>query len=1054
MMEKKGYFFTKRTVMAGAIAIVTLLAGYLSLSSLAIEQYPDIAPPTIYVETSYTGADAASVMSSVIMPLEESINGVEDMMYMTSTATSTGEVSIQVFFEQGTDPDMATVNVQNRVSKALGLLPAEVTQVGVQVYKSQTSILQIGALVSEDGQFDMEFLANYFDINILPRIQRVNGVGKVQSFGNKYALRIWMKPDVMAQYGLVPSDIFNAIGTQNLVAPAGALGENSGNTYQYTMEYRGRLKKDQEFDDIVLKARTDGAILRLSDVADVELGTESYTFSSNLDGKPGVAFMVNQAAGANATKVNKEIKELYADLEKNMPPGLKFNIIQCSDDFLNAAMHNVTETLVIAILLVVLVVYLFLQSFRATIIPTISIIVSLVGTFAIVKLAGFSLNILTLFALVLAIGTVVDDAIVVVEAVMAKFEGGEKNPVKATDSAMHDVFSAVLSCTFVFMAVFIPVTFMPGTSGTFFTQFGVTLAAAVGLSGLNATTLCPALCAIMLRPSNVEGGKKNINYYTKKAFDAAYGGLFSKYKKSVGRFIKKPKLTWLLLACAAVLMVVCMRAIPSDLVPQEDQGVVFVNVTTPPGYTLQQTTKVLDQVVEKIEKYDEVEHVARISGYGMLSGADASAGTIFARLKNWDDRKGIEHSIDMVMYKIYLDCQSVKEATIVPFQMPQIPGYGTGNSIELQVQDHEGRSMEEFAENVKKLCAELKTHPEIGSVFNSYNNNYPKYKVDVNAAICEQSGISTKEVLDVLGAYCGGAYISNYNNFNKVYRVMAQASPEYRLNPQSLQNIFVRTGTGQMSPISQFVTLTPSVGSSVEKRFNLYPAITLNVDAASGYSTSQAMDAIKASFTKVMPTTCGYEYGGLSRESAKTANSNDTLFIYIICILCIYLIMACLYDSWFVPFAVLLSIPFGLMGAFAVTAPLASMGFTNNIYLQTGVIMLIGLLAKTAILITEFASEKRRQGMSIHDAAYNACKDRLRPILMTVACMVIGMVPLVLGGGAGAVGNRSLALGVIGGMTVGTIALIFVVPVFFMFFQKIQEKVFGVRIENSKPNEE
>ncbi len=1050
MMKNKGYFFTKKQVMAGSIAIVTLLAGYLSLTSLPVEQYPDIAPPTVIVETSYTGADAGSVMNSVIIPLEESINGVENMMYMTSSASSTGDVAINIYFKQGTNPDMATVNVQNRVSKALGMLPAEVTRVGVQVYKSQNSILQVTGLVSEDDKFDINFIANYLDINVLPRIQRVSGVGKVQSFGNKYALRIWMKPDMMAQYNLVPNDVFAAIGSQNLVAPAGSFGESSGNTYQYTMEYRGRLKKEQEFRDIVIKANTDGSILRLSDVAEVELGAVNYTFMSDINRHPGVPFMINQTSGANATKVNAEIKDLYSKLESEMPPGLKFHIIMCSDDFLDAAMHNVIETLIIAIILVVLVVYIFLQSFKATVIPTISIIVSLIGTFAIVKLAGFSLNILTLFALVLAIGTVVDDAIVVVEAVMAKFEGGEKDPVKATDSAMHDVFSAVLSCTFVFMAVFIPVTFMPGTSGTFFTQFGVTLAAAVGLSGLNATTLCPALCAMMLKPTNEDGTKKNINYYTKKAFDAAYGSLLGKYKKSVQRFMKKPKWTWMLLVIAAVLMVFTMRSIPTDLVPQEDQGVVFINVSTSPGYTLKQTGEILDKVVAKIEKYDEVEHVARITGYGMLSGTDASAGTIFARLKNWEERKGIEHSIDMVMYKIYTDCQSIKEATVVPFQMPQIPGYGTGNSIELQIQDREGGNMEKFADHVKAFRAELLQRPEIGSVFNSYNNTYPKYKVDIDAAICEQSGVSTKDVLDVLGAYCGGVYISNYNNFNKVYYVMAEAQPEYRLNPQSLSNIFVRTSTGKMSPISQFISLKSTVGSSVEKRFNLYPSITLNVDAASGYSSGQAMAAISEVFKKTMPTTCGYEYGGLSREAEKTANSNDTIFIYIICILCIYLIMACLYDSWFVPFAVLLSIPFGLLGAFAVTAPLSSFGFTNNIYLQTGVIMLIGLLAKTAILITEFASEKRRQGMGIYDAAFNACKERLRPILMTVACMVIGMIPLVVSGGAGAVGNRSLALGVIGGMTVGTIALIFVVPVFFIFFQKIQEKVVGVRINEQK----
>ncbi|MBQ0141541.1 MAG: efflux RND transporter permease subunit [Prevotellaceae bacterium] len=1040
---EKAYFFTARKVMAIAIAIVTMMVGYISLTTLPVEQYPDIAPPTIYVETSYTGADAASVVSSVIMPLEESINGVEHMMYMTSQASSTGDVCIQIFFEQGTDADMATVNVQNRVSKALGLLPAEVTKVGVQVYKSQNSILQIAALKSSDGRFDEDFIANYLDIYVLPRIQRVNGVGKVQSFGNKYALRIWMKPDVLAQYQLEPDDIFAAIGSQNIVAPAGALGEHSSNTYQYTLEYKGRLKSIEEFENIVIRATNDGSLLRLSDVADIELGALNYTFTSSVDKMPGVSFMVNQAAGANATKVNEAINQLYKDMENQLPPGLEFCTIQCSNDFLEAAMDNVIETLVIAIILVVLVVYLFLQSLRATVIPTISIIVSMIGTFAIVKMAGFSLNILTLFALVLAIGTVVDDAIVVVEAVMAKFESGVKHPVQATNQAMHDVFMAVMSCTFVFMAVFIPVTFMPGTSGTFFTQFGITLAAAVGLSGVNALTLCPALCAVMLRPESDNESKKNINYYVKRAYNAAYGSIFNKYSKSVQKFLGRPHWAWISLVAALCLMFWMMSATPSDLVPQEDQGFVLVNITTPPGYTLSQTDEVLKKVEAQIEKYEEVEHISRIAGYGMLSGVDASAGTIFARLKNWKERDGIEHSIDMIMYKIYLDCKSITEAQVVPFQMPQIPGYGTGNSIELNVQNAGGGSMDDFAENVKKLVVALQQRPEIGSVFNSYNNTYPKFKVNIDASLCARSGISIEKVLNVLGSYCGGAYVSNYNQYDKIYRVMASVSPEYRLDPSALDNMFIKVSNGSMAPLSQFVSLTPTVGSAVEKRFNLFPSISLSVDPASGCSASQAMDAIKTTFAEVMPASCSYEYGGMARETAKNAGSNDTVFIYIICIICIYLIMACLYNSWYIPLAVLFSIPFGLMGAFLVTYPLAALGlgFTNNIYLQTGVIMLIGLLSKTAILITEYAVDKHKAGMSIYDAAFGACKDRLRPILMTVACMVIGMIPLVIHGGAGAAGNRSLALGVIGGMVVGTIALIFVVPVFYMFFQKIQDRL-------------
>lgn len=1046
---EKAYFFTSRKVMAIAIAIVTLMGGYISLTTLPVEQYPDIAPPTIYVETSYTGADAASVVSSVIMPLEESINGVENMMYMTSEASSSGDVTIQVYFEQGTDADMATVNVQNRVSKALGLLPAEVTKVGVQVYKSQNSILQISSLKSTDGRFDEDFIANYLDIYVLPRILRINGVGKVQSFGNKYALRIWMKPDVLAQYKLEPNDIFAAVGSQNVVTPAGSLGEHSSNTYQYTMEYKGRLDKIEEFENIVIKASNDGSVLRLRDVADVELGALNYTFSSNVDNRPGVLFMINQAAGANATKVNEEINNLYKDMESQLPPGLEFCTLQCSNDFLDAAMHNVIETLVIAIILVVLVVYLFLQSFRATIIPTISIIVSMVGTFAIVKMAGFSLNILTLFALVLAIGTVVDDAIVVVEAVMAKFEHGVKHPVTATNQAMHEVFMAVMSCTFVFMAVFIPVTFMPGTSGTFFTQFGITLAAAVGLSGVSALTLCPALCAIMLRPDDENHVRKDFNYYVKKAYNAAYGGIFRKYERGVQNILKRPALSWIGLAATLFLMFWMMKETPSDLVPQEDQGTILINVSTPPGYTLAETGKVLERVEAIISKNEEIEHVGRISGYGMLSGVNASAGTIFARLKNWKERSGLEHSIDMVMYRIYLDCKEVTEAQVLPFQMPQIPGYGTGNSIDLNIQNGSGISMEDFSENVKKLAVALQERPEIGSVFNSYDNTYPKYKVNVDAALCEQSGLNVESVLGVLGSYCGGAYVSNYNQYDKIYRVMASALPEYRLDPTSLDNMFIKVSNGNMAPLSQFVELTPAVGSSVEKRFNLFPSISLSVDPASGYSPSQAMSAIKDAFDEVMPKGCTYEYGGIARETAKSIGSNDTTFIYIICIICIYLILACLYNSWYIPLAVLFSIPFGLMGAFLVTYPLAALGlgFTNNIYLQTGVIMLIGLLAKTAILITEYAVDKHKAGMTIYDAAFGACKDRLRPILMTVASMVIGMIPLVVAGGAGAAGNRSLALGVIGGMVVGTFALVYVVPVFYMFFQKIQDRLDGVEIK-------
>lgn len=1039
-MKKKLYFFVTHKVMANVISILTLLVGVISLLTLPIEQYPDIAPPTIYVSTTYTGADPATIMKSVIMPLEESINGVEHMTYMTSAAASTGEVTIQVYFEQGTDPDMATVNVQNRVSKAQNMLPQEVLQIGVQVYKRQNSTLQIGSLVSTDGRFDQDFITNYLDINVIPEMKRVNGVGNVMNLGNTYSLRVWMKPDVMALYGLVPQDVFNAITSQSLVVPTGALGEHSDNTYQFNMEYKGRLTEIEEFDNIVIKADNNGQELLLKDVAETELGCVSYSYNSSVDGKPAVIYIVSQVAGANATEVNAKIGELCKKMEKTMPAGMKFIQLQTADDFLFAAIGNVVETLIIAIILVILVVFFFLQDFRATIIPSISIVVSLVGTFAVVKVAGFSLNILTLFALVLAIGTVVDDAIVVTEAVMAKLEQGYQDVRLATNDAIREVFSAVISCTLVFMAVFIPVTFMPGTSGTFFTQFGVTLATSVGISCLNALTLCPALCAMLLRPKEEGAEKKNVTFYVKKAYTASFTALSNKYFNAVGKFMKRPAFSWIGLVIACGLMGWLMMSTPTALIPQEDQGVILVNVTAPPGYTLDQTKSLMDKVEAIINKCEDVENCGKIAGYGMISGEGTTYGTFVVKLKHWDDRKGMEHNINVIMMKIQLACRTIKEAQILVFQQPQIPGYGQGNAIELVMQERTGGDKTIFADHVFKFVEALQKRPEIANVFNEYEATFPKYQVNVNPVICKRAGVSPQEVLTILGAYCGGSYISNYNQFGKIYRLMVEASPEYRLNTTSLDNMFVRVSTGEMAPLSQFITLTPKVGTSVDKRFNLYTSITLNVMPNQGYSSGQAMQAIQEVFDQTMPTGTSYEYGGLSREEAENASSNMTSLIYVLCVFLIYLILACLYNSWFIPFSVLMSVPFGLMGAFLFIRPLTSLGFTNNIYLQTGVIMLIGLLSKTAILITEFALAKRKAGMDIHTAAFEACKDRFRPILMTVMSMIIGMLPLIIKSGAGAMGNRSLALGVVGGMTVGTISLVFVVPVFYIFFQKMHER--------------
>lgn len=1032
----KGNIFIKRPVMALSISILILIVGFISLGTLPVEQYPDIAPPTVRVEATYTGANADAVMNSVIMPLEESINGVENMIYITSTATNSGSAEIQVYFKQGTDPDMAAVNVQNRVSKAQGLLPSEVTKIGVSTTKRQTSFLQIDALVSPDKRYDETFLANYLDINVIPQIKRIQGVGDVLELGDTYSMRIWMKPERMAQYGLVPSDVTAVLGEQNIEAPTGALGENSDHVFQYTMKYKGRLKSVEEFENMVIRSNQDGSVLRLKDIAEVELGRLSYSYHGEVDGAPGVTFMVFQVAGANATAVNEEISKLLDELSKDLPAGTEFVQMMSANDFLFASIHNVVETLVIAILLVILVVYFFLQDFKSTIIPSISIIVSLVGTFACLQIAGFSINILTLFALVLAIGTVVDDAIIVVEAVQAKFDVGYKSPYQATKDAMSDVTMAVISCTFVFMAVFIPVTFMGGTSGVFYTQFGVTMAVAVGLSCVNALTLCPALCAMMMKPSDGTKSAKSFNGRVRAAYNASYNALLGKYKKGLMFLVHHRWMAWASLGLAAVLLVYLMSTTKTGLVPQEDQGVMMVNISTSPGNTLVETRKVVAKVEAILNETPEIEHYSRTAGYGLISGQGTSYAMMIIRLKDWDERKGQEHTVDAVMKRLNGQFQQITEAQIFCFQPAMIPGYGTGNSTELYLEDKTGGEMSTFYQLTMQYLGALNQRPEVAMAYTSYAMNFPQIAVDVDAAKCKRAGISPNDVLDALGAYCGGSYVSNFNKFGKVYRVMLQASPETRLDKHALDNMFVRNGT-EMAPISQFVTIRNVLGAEVAKRFNLYNTITVNVNAAEGYSTGEVQNAIKEVAEQMLPSGYGYEYGGMAREEASSGGA-QTVFVYVICVVLIYLILSCLYESFLVPLAVILSVPFGLMGSF-LFAKVA--GLENNIYLQTGVIMLIGLLAKTAILITEYAIERRRSGMGIVSAAYSAAQARLRPILMTVLTMVFGMLPLMFSTGAGANGNSSLATGVVGGITIGTLALLFVVPIFFIFFEYLQEKL-------------
>ena len=832
--------------MAISISILIFIVGFISLYTLPVEQYPDIAPPTVRVEATYTGANAEAVMNSVIMPLEESINGVEDMIYITSTATNAGTAEILVYFKQGTDPDMAAVNVQNRVSEAQGLLPSEVTAIGVSTMKRQNSFLQINSLISPNARYNETFLANYLDINVIPQIKRIQGVGDVQLMGDTYSMRIWMKPEKMAQYGLVPSE-----------APTGSLGESSDNVFQYTMKYKGRLKEVEEFENMVIRSQSDGSVLRVKDVADVELGRQSYSFHGEADGVPGVTFMVFQVAGANATAVNQEITNLLDDLAKDLPEGTEFIQMTSVNDFLFASIDNVVETLIIAILLVILVVYFFLHDFKSTLIPSISIIVSLIGTFAFLSIAGFSINILTLFALVLAIGTVVDDAIVVVEAVQAKFDVGYRSPYLATKDAMSDVTMAVISCTCVFMAVFIPVTFMGGTSGVFYTQFGVTMAVAVGISCLNALTLCPALCAMMMKPSEEQKNARSINGRVRAAYNASYNALLRKYKKGLMFFFHHRWMVWTSLGIACILLVYFMATTKTGLVPQEDQGTIMVNISTSPGNSLAETNKVMDKVQDILKNTPEIEHYSRITGYGLLSGQGTSYGTVIIRLYHWDQRKGKEHTAEAVMKRLNIQFSNIKEAQVFCFQPAMIPGYGTGNSIELYMEDKTGGDMASFFKSITEFIGTLNQRPEVAMAYSSYAMNFPQIAVDVDAAKCKRAGISPNDVLDAVGSYCGGSYVSNYNKFGKVYRVMIQASPQNRLDQHALDNMFVRNGE-EMAPVSQFVTLRSVLGAEIAKRFNLYNTINVNVNVAEGYSTGEAQQAIHEVAEQMLPSGYGY----------------------------------------------------------------------------------------------------------------------------------------------------------------------------------------------------
>ena len=1030
--------FIERPVLSAVISITIVVVGIIGLFSLPVEQYPDIAPPTIMVSTTYYGASAETLQKSVIAPLEEAINGVEDMTYMTSSATNSGSVSITVYFKQGTDPDMAAVNVQNRVSRATGQLPAEVTQVGVTTSKRQTSILQMFSLYSPDDSYDENFLSNYISINLKPQILRISGVGDLMIMGGEYSMRVWMKPDVMAQYKLIPSDITGVLAEQNIESATGSFGENSDETYQYTMKYTGRLITPEEFGDIVIRSTDNGEVLKLKDVADIQLGQDSYAYHGGMDGHPGVSCMVFQTAGSNATEVNQNIDKLLEEASKDLPKGVELTQMMSSNDFLFASIHEVVKTLIEAIILVILVVYVFLQDFRSTLIPLVGIVVSLVGTFAFMAIAGFSINLLTLFALVLVIGTVVDDAIIVVEAVQARFDVGYRSSYMASIDAMKGISNAVITSSLVFMAVFIPVSFMGGTSGTFYTQFGLTMAVAVGISAINALTLSPALCALLLKPYINEDGTQKNNFAARfrKAFNSAFDMMVDKYKTIVLFFIKRRWLTWSLLACSVVLLVLLMNNTKTSLVPDEDQGVIFVNVSTAAGSSLTTTDKVMERIEKRLIEIPQLKHVQKVAGYGLLAGQGSSFGMLILKLKPWDERPNDEDNVQAVIGQVYGRTADIKDASVFAISPGMIPGYGMGNALELHMQDKMGGDMNEFFTTTQQYLGALNQRPEISMAYSTFDVRYPQWTVEVDAAKCKRAGITPDAVLSTLSGYYGGQYVSNFNRFSKVYRVMIQADPVFRLDETSLDNAFVRMSNGEMAPLSQFVTLTRSYGAESLSRFNMYNSIAVNAMPADGYSTGDAIKAVQETAEQSLPKGYGYDYGGITRE--ENQQSGTTIIIFGICFLMIYLILSALYESFIIPFAVLLSVPCGLMGSFLFAW---MFGLENNIYLQTGLIMLIGLLAKTAILLTEYAAERRKAGMGLIASAVSAAKARLRPILMTALTMIFGLFPLMMSSGVGANGNRSLGTGVVGGMTIGTLALLFIVPTLFIAFQWLQERL-------------
>ena len=1030
--------FINRPVLSTVISIFIVILGVVGMLWLPITQYPDIAPPTIQVSTTYTGADAKTVLNSVIAPIEEQINGAEGMTYIQSTATNTGSATITVYFEQGFDPDMAAVDVQNRVAKAQSMLPAEVTRVGVITQKQQTSMLLVFSLLSPNGKFEQEFIENYMKINVIPQIQRVNGVGDAMVMGADYSMRIWLKPDAMAQHNLMPSDVSAALADQNIEAAPGQFGENGGTAFQYVMRYRGRLITPEEFDKIIIRADKDGNVLYLKDVATMELGRVSYGFKGKTNGHPAASAIIFQTAGSNATQVIKDVEAKINEAGKELPNGLEFNVSMNTNDFLYASIEEVIKTLIEAFILVFLVVYVFLQDLRSTIIPAIAIPVALIGTFFGLYLIGFSINLLTLSALVLAIAIVVDDAIVVVEAVHAKLDEGYTSARVAAIDAMREIGGAIVSITLVMMLVFIPVSFMSGTSGVFYRQFGLTMAIAIGLSALNALTLSPALCAVFLKPHKADGGSKKVSFVKAfhEGFNRNYEKLLVRYKKWAGFFINHKITAFGVVAASIVALAAMMMTTSTALVPNEDTGVLFCMVNMPPATSLDKTEATLAKVDKILAANPAVESRTEILGYSFIADQGNTYGTFIVKLKDWSEREKGQDATSVLGQLYGAVGQQIKDATVMMFQPPMISGYSVTSGFELQLQDKTGGDINKFFQIYQQFIGALNQRPEIQQAYSTFNPTFPQYMVNVDVAKTKQAGISPSVVLSTLQGYYGGMYVSNFNRFGKLYRVMMQADPSARISPETLNQVKVRVGN-EMSPITNFITLERVYGPDIISRFNLFTSISVSGTPNPGYSNGDAIKAIQEVAAQTLPMGYGYEFSGMTREE-QNSSAASTAIVFGLCLLFVYLLLSAQYESYILPLSVILSIPLGLMGSFLFAK---MFGVNNNIYLQIGLIMLIGLLAKNAILIVEFALDRRKTGMSIVGAAIAGAAARLRPILMTGFAMIIGLLPLMLANGVGANGNRSLGTGAVGGMLIGMILQVLIVPALFVAFQKIQEKI-------------